>query len=282
MKYLIGAMAAWLFVFMIFGHPVHSQEKRGDATVSRLLNLEGAQLFKEEKFLAAAQAFERAYNVYPNAKAAFNSGMAYEKLENLEMAVYWYNVFLSFGKESEEERKAVREKIKELEKKIVKEANDKPNDKPKENKTENSGEKENGQKSKDVISADPKYSTISTITESEPEGLPYTTLKWVSASGAISCFMAGMVFNLLALSQAEEANRLSPQVPGYHEKYNQEYDSAETKQKLSYVLYGLAGASALASGIFFYLDGEGDESSSSGFLPLIDKNSATVTFSFVF
>lgn len=264
----MGKIFCWLFfvlfVSFIQKEIVFSQEeKKYDLELSRAYNESGDRLFSEGKYLLAAGEFLKAWEAYPKVEAIFNAALSYEKGEDFEKAIFWYKEYLKAALPEEQEK--VSEKIAELEKKIVKVKEDKVVEEKIDEETVVKKEIQVAEETKEIED----FSSL------------YGFWKWASTAATLSFLGFALTFYTLAVNQAEEAEKY---YPDNFQKYRSEYRNAATKQKISYVFYGLTGVAAVASGILWYLDltFESEQGKKLAILPSFDSDFAggQVIFSF--
>lgn len=260
---LVFDLAAIIYICVYFKGEVNAQprpilnwdaEERGDLRQSRQYNEEGAKLFSSGRFLEAAEKFENAYRVYPNSKAAFNTALAYEAGNDLKKAIDWYQIYLKDKKLPEKEREAVKTKITELEKSLLAAEERRKQEEARKIVLEKKAEKK--AEKKEEKRPDTKELEIKDLRVVKKEMVliqerPYKPWKWVATGGTVVFLATAITLNLLAVSQANDAQRY---YLDNYDQYHSKYSNAKTKQRISYFFYSLTGVAAVASGVLWYLD----------------------------
>ena len=88
---LAACIAAGLLVASL---PAHAQTDEGNVEKVETLSAEGAALFRNGDYGPAIERFKQAYDLVPVANLLYNIALSYERLNDEELAIQYYELFI--------------------------------------------------------------------------------------------------------------------------------------------------------------------------------------------
>lgn len=223
---------------------------------------EGARAYRAGDFDAAIAAFERAYIVEPVPNLLYNIAKSYERQEEYEKAVEYYQRFIVAPEVDSEARKAALDRIDRL--REIADLKQEDIDRA-ERKARNS---EAGDGEPDERGDQPEETESSN-----------STALWTMAGGG-ALVAGGVVFGLMASSSADDVQNAAT-----FEERKTARDSAKTQALVADGFF-VAGAAVSAIGLYLYFSGDDAETNSSAstttFTPWVTGRSAGVGMSLDF
>ena len=235
--------------------PAWAQQDDSSVAKVEALSAEGAELFRNGNFQQAIERFKQAYELVPVANLLYNIALSYERLENQDLAIQYYELFIVADDADPSVRATSLKRMQEL-------------------------DRQRRANSVDPMPEDPDEPVETATQPAENNSNAWTTAGIISAGLGVTMAGTGVVFALMADS---EQNTFDESVTLNNK--TRARDAAESNALTADILFGGGAVAVIAGIVFILIDSQDDGAAPTTtlrFTPITrpDNVGASVTVSF--